>query len=96
MFLKRANRNHPEFRIGASEMWPQAPGMAAWGLMTGVAMANSGMGLGAALLMTLTVFAIVIFRFPTVCCPTSVPGTIVLKSQRTQQNLLGTRGSRCS
>ncbi|MDR7378575.1 putative branched-subunit amino acid permease [Rhodoferax ferrireducens] len=57
MFLKRANRIHPEFRIGAAEMWPQAPGMAAWGLMTGVAMANSGMGLGAALLMTLTVFA---------------------------------------
>ena len=38
MFLQRANRSHPEFRIGAFEMWPQAPGMAAWGLMTGVAM----------------------------------------------------------
>ncbi len=57
MFLKRANRSHPEFRIGASEMWPQAPGMVAWGLMTGVAMAKSGMGLVEALLMTLTVFA---------------------------------------
>ncbi len=57
MFLKRANRSHPEFRMGASEMWPQAPGMVAWGLMTGVAMAKSGMGLFEALLMTLTVFA---------------------------------------
>ena len=57
MFLQRANRSHPEFRIGASEMWPQAPGMAAWGLMTGVAMAKSGMSLFESLLMTLTVFA---------------------------------------
>lgn len=57
MFLQRANRSHSEFRIGASEMWPQAPGMAAWGLMTGVAMAKSGMSLFESLLMTLTVFA---------------------------------------
>lgn len=57
MFLQRANRSHPEFRIGASEMWPQAPGMAAWGLMTGVAMAKSGMSLFESLLITLTVFA---------------------------------------
>ncbi|WP_367850273.1 AzlC family ABC transporter permease [Rhodoferax sp. WC2427] len=57
MFLKRANRGHPEFRVGASEMWPQAPGMVAWGLMTGVAMAKSGMSLFESLLMTLTVFA---------------------------------------
>ena len=57
MFLQRANREHPEFRIGAAEMWPQAPGMAAWGLMTGVAMAKSGMSLFESLLMTLTVFA---------------------------------------
>jgi predicted branched-subunit amino acid permease len=57
MFLKRANRQHPEFRVGAAEMWPQAPGMVAWGLMTGVAMAKSGMSLVEALLMTLTVFA---------------------------------------
>jgi predicted branched-subunit amino acid permease len=57
MFLQRANRVHPEFRVGAAEMWPQAPGMAAWGLMTGVAMAKSGMGMLEALFMALTVFA---------------------------------------
>lgn len=34
-----------------------ALGIAAWGLVTGVAMANSGMGLGLAVLMSLTVFA---------------------------------------
>jgi len=43
--------------VGAAEMWPQAPGMAAWGLMTGVAMAKSGMGMLEALFMALTVFA---------------------------------------
>ncbi|MCX7276926.1 MAG: AzlC family ABC transporter permease [Burkholderiales bacterium] len=57
MFLQRANRVHAEFRVGAAEMWPQAPGMAAWGLMTGVAMAKSGMGMLEALFMALTVFA---------------------------------------
>lgn len=57
MFLQRANRVHAEFRVGATEMWPQAPGMAAWGLMTGVAMAKSGMSMLEALFMAVTVFA---------------------------------------
>ena len=34
-----------------------APGIAAWGLMTGVAMMNSGMSMAEGLLMSLTVFA---------------------------------------
>lgn len=57
MFLKRENFSHPEFRVGASETVPQLPGMVAWGLMTGVAMVNSGMSVLESLLMTLTVFA---------------------------------------
>jgi predicted branched-subunit amino acid permease len=48
---------HPEFRIGARDMLALAPGMAAWGLMTGVAMIKSGMSLVEVLLMGLLVFA---------------------------------------
>ena len=47
----------PEFVRGAQDMSGVAVGIAAWGLVTGVAMANSGMGVGLALLMSLTVFA---------------------------------------
>ena len=57
MFLKRENFSHAEFRIGAMDAWPQVPGMVAWGLMTGVAMTNSGMSTFEAMLMTLIVFA---------------------------------------
>lgn len=38
-------------------MWPQAPGIAAWGLMTGVAMVKSGMSVFEAVLMTIVVYA---------------------------------------
>lgn len=48
---------HPEFRLGFAEMAAVAPGIAAWGLMTGVAMGKSGLGTAEALLMALTVFA---------------------------------------
>ena len=41
MFLKRANYRHAEFRIGAMDTWPQAPGLAAWGLMTGGAVSRT-------------------------------------------------------
>ena len=57
MFFLRANYRHPEFRIGAREFQGLAPGIAAWGLMTGVAMVKSGMGVTEALLMSLIVFA---------------------------------------
>lgn len=57
MFFVRALRAHPEFRIGMNDMWPQAPGIAAWGLMTGVAMVKSGMSVVESLAMTLLVFA---------------------------------------
>ena len=53
----RALIRHPEFRLGFSEMAAVAPGIAAWGLMTGVAMVKSGMGTVEALFMAATVFA---------------------------------------
>lgn len=48
---------HPEFRAGAREMAAVSPGLAAWGLMTGVAMVKSGMSVVESLAMTLLVFA---------------------------------------
>ena len=48
---------HPEFRRGAREMTGVALGIAAWGLVAGVATVKSGLPLGLGLLMTLLVFA---------------------------------------
>jgi predicted branched-subunit amino acid permease len=48
---------HPEFARGAREMVGTALGIAAWGLVTGVAMAKSGLPLPLAVLMSLIVFA---------------------------------------
>jgi predicted branched-subunit amino acid permease len=48
---------HPAFREGARDMVPQAMGLAAWGLMTGVAMVKSGMSVVEALAMTFLVYA---------------------------------------
>jgi predicted branched-subunit amino acid permease len=52
-----AHRHHPEFRQGFADMFNVALGIAAWGLMTGVAMVKSGMSTVEALFMALTVFA---------------------------------------
>ena len=57
MACVRALIRHPEFRLGFAEMAAVAPGIAAWGLMTGVAMVKSGMGTLEALFMAATVFA---------------------------------------
>ena len=57
MFLLRSHYRHPEFRQGVLDSLAVAPGIAAWGMMTGVAMMNSGMSMAEALLMSLTVFA---------------------------------------
>ncbi len=57
MFAASRNFRHAEFRQGVRDMWPQAPGIAAWGLMTGVAMVKSGMSVMESLLMALFVFA---------------------------------------
>jgi predicted branched-subunit amino acid permease len=48
---------HPEFKRGIADMASAAPGIAAWGLMTGVAMIKSGMSLFETLLMCVIVFA---------------------------------------
>jgi predicted branched-subunit amino acid permease len=48
---------HPDFRTGVREMSSVAPGIAAWGLVTGVAMINSGLSVPLALFMSFTVFA---------------------------------------
>ena len=53
----RAWWQHPEFQLGLREMAAVSPGLAAWGLMTGVAMVKSGMGTVEAVAMTLVVFA---------------------------------------
>ena len=57
MFFQRSHYHHPEFRQGAVDALAAAPGLAAWGLMAGVAMMNSGMSTIEALLMATTVFA---------------------------------------
>lgn len=49
--------HHPEFRRGAVEMVPTAIGIAAWGLITGVAMGKAGLPLPLMVLMSLLVFA---------------------------------------
>ena len=53
----RALWRHPEFKLGALEAAGVASGLAAWGLMTGVAMVNSGLSTFEALLMGVIVFA---------------------------------------
>ena len=53
----RALLAHPQFRAGARDMSGVSLGIAAWGLVTGVAMVKSGLSVPLALLMTLTVFA---------------------------------------
>ncbi len=57
MFLRRANYTHPEFKAGLRDFRRLAPGIVAWGLMTGVAMVKSGMGVVESLLMAVLVFA---------------------------------------
>ncbi len=57
MFFKPAHFRHPEFRVGALDSLGAAPGLAAWGLMMGVAMVNSGLSTMESLLMGVVVFA---------------------------------------
>jgi len=53
----RALARHPQFRAGAKDMSGAALGIAAWGLVTGVAIVKSGLSVPLALFMTFTVFA---------------------------------------
>lgn len=48
---------HPEFLAGVREMATIVPGVAAWGVVTGVAMVKSGMSMIAVLAMSVLVFA---------------------------------------
>lgn len=57
MFFLPSIHRHAAFREGAREMMPLATGIAAWGLMTGVAMVKSGMSVVEALAMTFLVYA---------------------------------------
>lgn len=57
MFSKPALFRHPEFRLGALDALGVAPGLAAWALMIGVAMMDSGLSTFEALLMGVIVFA---------------------------------------
>lgn len=57
MFLSRSNYTHPEYLQGAKDCVVMLPGMAAWGLMMGVTMVNSGMSFTESTAMTLLVFA---------------------------------------
>ncbi|RYY48094.1 MAG: branched-chain amino acid ABC transporter permease, partial [Comamonadaceae bacterium] len=57
MFLRREIHGHAQFREGMRASGPVAPGIAAWGLMTGVAMVKSGMSVVEAVAMTLFVYA---------------------------------------
>ena len=57
MFFRRENYTHPAFKEAAVNMLPLATGIAAWGLMTGVAMVKSGMSVFEALAMTFLVYA---------------------------------------
>jgi predicted branched-subunit amino acid permease len=53
----RALLHDAHFRRGVRDMLAFGPGIAAWGLVTGVAMTQSGLGVGLAVLMSLTVYA---------------------------------------
>ncbi len=57
MFYLREHRQRVEFREGVRDQATVAMGIAAWGLMTGVAMVKSGLSVLEALLMTLIVYA---------------------------------------
>jgi predicted branched-subunit amino acid permease len=57
MFFLPEIHRHPEFRKGMRSIASVAPGIAAWGLMTGVAMVRSGMSVTVAVVMTLLVYA---------------------------------------
>lgn len=48
---------HPDFRVGAREMVAVSLGVAAWGLVTGMAMVNSGLSPAMSVVMSLTVYA---------------------------------------
>ena len=57
MTTLRATLRDPHFRLGVADMSGTGLGIAAWGLVTGVAMVKSGMSVPLALIMSLLVYA---------------------------------------
>ncbi|MDB5898546.1 MAG: branched-chain amino acid transporter permease [Ramlibacter sp.] len=57
MFFLPEIHRHPQFRAGIRASAAVAPGIAAWGVMTGVAMIKSGMSLVEVVAMTVFVYA---------------------------------------
>ena len=57
MHRLRALTRDPDARRGSRDMLLFAPGIGAWGLVTGVAMVKGGLGVPLAVLMSLTVYA---------------------------------------
>ena len=53
----KAPWRHDAFRLGMRDMAGPSVGIAAWGLVTGVAMVKSGLSIPVALVMSLLVFA---------------------------------------
>ena len=53
----RAAIADPQFRRGVKDMAEVSPGVAAWALVTGVAMVKAGLGVPLALFMSFTVYA---------------------------------------
>ncbi len=56
-FLPRTSAERQAFKHGLQDLAPAAPGIFAWGLVTGVAMVKSGLTVPQALGMTIAVFA---------------------------------------
>jgi len=52
-----ALRSHPDFRRGVHDMIGFGPGIAAWGLVTGMTMVKSGLSLPLAVFMSMTVYS---------------------------------------
>ena len=57
MGLPLALADHPDFRRGAHDVLEFLPGIAAWGLVTGVTMVKGGLSVPLALFMSLAVFS---------------------------------------
>ena len=57
MSLHRTLPHHPDFRRGARDMLEFVPGIAAWGLVTGVAMVKGGLSAPLAVFMSLAVYS---------------------------------------
>jgi len=56
MFFDPSNFRHPAFREGMLDTLKVSPGIWAWGLMTGVAMVQAGLGTEVSIWMTLLVY----------------------------------------